>query len=159
MASVGLPILNFDAYKGLDLSEAQAKELEKIRTESRKEQIEFFDVMFKQVPKGADRKDAKKMQEYGKKMERHAEEGKKLTARLKARIVLLLNKEQTAKLESLLANIPEFVKENQKKRGMPQTATVKPNDDWKKSWKPGDPLPEHVRQEKKMQRRVFPFPR
>ncbi len=51
MASVGLPVINFDAYKGLGLSESQVKELENIRAESKKEQIDFMNEMFKQAPK------------------------------------------------------------------------------------------------------------
>jgi len=52
-------------------------------------------------------------------MEEIGESGKKLNARIQAKLLVVLNKEQIAKLEFLRTNVPEFVKQKHKARTQP----------------------------------------
>lgn len=158
MAEVGFPIINYDAYKGLGLSDRQKEELHEIGDGFREEQLGHLERMLSTMNSPADRKDAKKMQELAKIGADNAKNGKALNARIKAKVLTILTDEQTRKLENLLANVPDFIQKRRARMGVPPAQTVK-NDDWKESWKPGDPLPEHIRQREKAKRRVFPMPR
>ena len=60
----------------------------------------------------------------------------------KARVLALLTPEQTAKYERILTEWPKKL-EQLKTDWLAKQKEKGPEDDaWKKSWKPGDPLPE-----------------
>ena len=159
MAEVGFTIINYDAYKGLGLSDQQKEKLHEINDSFREEQIGHLEKMLATMNSPADRKDKKKMEELAKVGAENGKNGKALNAKIKAKVLTILTDEQTRKLEELLANVPDFIQKRRARMGIPPSQTAKVDDDWKKSWKPGDPLPEHIRQQEKAKRRVFPMPR
>ncbi|MCL2745140.1 MAG: Spy/CpxP family protein refolding chaperone [Planctomycetaceae bacterium] len=69
-----------------------------------------------------------------------------LHARVRAKILAVLTKEQTGRLEKILADAPKYLVE---RLGLNE----KQDDSWKDSWKPGDPIPESF---KKAPRKNFP---
>ncbi len=153
----GVPFINYESYTGLDLSDAQKKQLDEIRQSFQKEQMDFFSEMAKLQPKPGQPPKPEELQKLRKRMEEIGESGKKLNARIRAKLLTILNKDQTAKLESLLTNIPEFVKKKHQARTQaPKPVDEKELDKWKESWKPGQPIPEKFRQEEISRRRVFP---
>ena len=78
-----------------------------------------------------------------------------MKARLKAKIHALLTKEQTAKLEKLLADWPAKLEQIRADWKAAQ-AKKKPEDDsWREAWKPGDPVPEGAVPPRP--RKAFPF--
>lgn len=159
LAQIGVPIFNFDSYLGLGLSKEQEGRLENISSEMLKEQLDLMDDFIKNASVNPeDRKDPKRLQELAKKQGEIAEKGKQLISRIKARIIGILTKDQLERLEKLQADLPEFIKNKGKKFGVKAPQEIA-NDDWKKSWKPGDPIPEHVREREKAKRRLFPMPR
>lgn len=153
----GVPFVNYESYTGLDLSESQKKQLDEIRQAFQKEQRDFFAAMTELQLKPGQPPKPEELQKLRKRMEELGESGKKLNARIKAKLLTILNKEQVAKLESLLTNIPPFVKQKHMARTLPPPKVdEKEFDEWKESWKPGDPIPDRFKREEKARRRVFP---
>lgn len=134
-------LFDFGQYEALDLSEEQRRQIDAIRESYEKE---FVPLMENVLAVGM------------KKMERIAETGEfgqpptaeekkaeaeaqiplvQLHARTRAKILALLSKEQTGRLETVLAGAPAYLV---KRLGLGE----KRDDSWKESWKPGDPIPE-----------------
>lgn len=146
-------MISFKSYEILDLGEEQRKELGKIRDEYYREMETLMDKMFAiqakhMVPpededeltpeqrQEKNRQRMEKMQEEGRGLE---QEGDRLNARTKAKLLALLTAEQRKRFEEIVAQTPEFLS----KRFRKPTET-EDDEEWKKSWKPGDPVPENA---------------
>ncbi|MDR3181383.1 MAG: hypothetical protein LBT89_00435 [Planctomycetaceae bacterium] len=115
------PYMNFGAYEGLNLTDEQKDILGQLKEEFLKEQEKFF------------RGEKSGAGEHRKKI-------KTAIDAVTVKIKKMLNEEQTKKLAKLLANRPQFLIGTTLLIG---TAKKKKEDDsWKKSWKPGGPIPE-----------------
>jgi hypothetical protein len=131
------PTVNLNAYNVLGLSDGQKKELEKLKNKTEAETIDFMKGYFKETLKvfqgqALTPEDA----------EAQIKKGAAMTARIKASVLALLTREQTAKYEQILAEWPKKI-EQLKADWLTKQKEKKPEDDeWKKSWKPGDPIPE-----------------
>lgn len=151
------PMINYDAYNALGLSEKQQRELETIRKEFEEEQGRFFEEMLRISPKPGVKPTPEELKIIYKNMSEHGQKGRALANRIRSKIVSLLDKDQEKKLNDLLVNIPEFLKEKKKRFGQaPKPVDEKAYDAWKKSWKPGDPVPQEFREREKSTRRLFP---
>lgn len=158
MVEMGFPLVNYDAYQALNLNAHQKEELEKIRKDFAEEQTAFFAEWTKMFPAPGQRPTQEQLEGLEKKLKDQAEEGKKLTARIQSKIVTILDKDQEKKLVALKTNIPAFVKERQKKMGMPSPKVdEKAYETWQDSWKPGQPIPPEFREREKSRRRPFPM--
>ncbi len=159
MAEMGFPVIKFDAYAALDLTPSQQEKLDKIRAESEVEQLQFMDEFTKMMPKPGQKPTPEEMKAMQEKMEKRGEESKKLIAKIKSRILVILDKKQQAKLEELLKNVPDYVKNKLKMQPPSKPVDEKKYEAWKDAWKPGDPIPEEFRAEEKSSRRAFPSAR
>lgn len=153
MVEAGFPLINFEAYTALDLSDSQKKQLDKIREESLPEQQKYMAEMLQLMPKPGQRPKPEEMQSLQEKMTKKTEDGKKLLAKIRSRILVTLDKKQQDKLERLLVERPAYVTNRFKLSQPTKPVDAKKFDAWKSSWKPGDPLPEEFLQEEKRQRR------
>ncbi len=157
MQQAGLPFFNFESYAALDLTSEQQKRLHEIRDGFRKEQMAQMEEFSKLLPKPGEKPDPKKMQEMMEKQHELGEKGKKLYTRMKAKVLAILTKEQTATLEKILQKTPDCMTSMLKRRTLPPPQIdEKKYDAWKESWKPGDPIPEEYRRHEKARRRAFP---
>lgn len=149
--------MSFHAYEILDLTESQREELQKIKQEYtdgfEKLIRKMIDVSMKAMTSIPGEEDSpekikerqEKSQEEIKSLEK---EGDQLLSRTKARILALLNKEQREKFDTIIAKTPEFIKERIKSDDGEED-----DEEWKKSWKPGDPVPKG----KSTPRKAFPL--
>lgn len=140
----------FNGYEALDLTETQREEIGKIREEWESEYLaqmdEFLGVIVKANEQKDEISDENIQKEWTEKIEaiqRKIQEG---SARSKTRVLALLTPEQIAKMEKILKEVPEEIA---------RLGGDAPDDAWKKSWKPGDPVPEGKTPPK--QRKPFPF--
>lgn len=138
--------MTFRAYEILDLTETQRTRLDEIKADYRKDFEALFTKMIDlqgkiMLPANEDEESNsfEKIRERQKQFdtERRAieTEGVQLKDRTKARILAMLDKTQQGKLDAIVARAPKFV---QVKRPVPK----EDDEEWKKSWKPGDPVPE-----------------
>lgn len=148
--------ISLDAYELLDLTESQREEFQKIK----KEYMDGFENLVQKMvdiqmkiftPGENEATTAETIKEghekYQGELEALAKEGEQLFSRTKARILALLDKEQQERFVTILAKTPGFLK----KRINPQAE--EDDEEWKKSWKPGDPVP----QKKSTPRKSFPL--
>ena len=137
--------INFDAYEALDLSEEQREELKKIREEETAQSKEDLEAFFS---------DAVMTMEMMEKSET------RLT-KVRERIREILTPEQRKRLEQLEEEIPKKLEALKAKRQNElQGEAPKAEEPWKPgpdSWKPGEPIPEHLQAPE--QNRRFPFKR
>jgi hypothetical protein len=112
------PYITFGAYEGLNLTDEQKNTLRLLKEEFLKEQEEYF-----QAEKSGSRRASEKI--------------KNAIDAVTVKIKKMLNEEQTKKLAELLANRPQFLTD----RTVLFRTAKKEDDSWKKSWKPGDPIP------------------
>lgn len=158
VTQMGFPMINYDAYKALNLNEQQQEELEKIRLSFEREQKDFFAEWRNMFPAPGKKPTREDLQEMEKKLKAHSEGGKKLVARIQAKIVTILDRDQEKRLSELKTNIPEFVKEHLKKRGMaPKPVDEEAYQKWLESWKPGQKIPSEFREREKARRKPFPM--
>lgn len=149
--------MSFRAYEILDLTESQREELQKIKQEYtdgfEKLIRKMLDVSMKvMTPEPGEENTAEKIEERAEKQQEEIKsletEANQLYARTKARILALLSKEQREKFDSIIAKTPEFIKERIKSNDGEED-----DEEWKKSWKPGDPVPKG----KSAPRKAFPL--
>ncbi len=158
MAERGFPLINYDAYLALNLNERQQENLDKIRNDFLKEQRQYFEEFAKLFPAPGTKRTPEMFQELDKKLKSQAEGGKKLVARIRASLVTMLDKDQEKRLSELKTNIPDYVKEYLKKRGMaPKPVDEEAYSKWRDAWKPGQPIPPEFREREKARRKPFPM--
>lgn len=154
--------LPFNSYEALDLTEEQRTKLAEIKREYSVEMEALFrklmDIQAKIVSsmdENSDEDFGKQMQKQQKKVQEEAksleQEMSQLTAQTKARILALLDDGQQKKLDMILASAPEFIKKR-----FPAAKREADDEEWKKSWKPGDPVPEHAKPKDRGGLRTFP---
>lgn len=157
MEQEGFPIYSFEGYEALNLTPEQQKQLHEIRDGFRKEQAELIEQFSKTQPKPGEKLSKQEMEKRMKQIRGILDQGKKLMVRMKMKVRTILTKEQSSKLEDLLKKTPEAFTNMMKRQGAPPPKIdEKKYDEWKKSWKPGDPIPEEYRQHEKARRRSFP---
>ncbi|MDR3232077.1 MAG: hypothetical protein LBT46_00135 [Planctomycetaceae bacterium] len=177
------PIISPDMFEGLGLSDEQKRKMDNIKKGLESEYIQNTDEMmdamvvyqekiYEKIEKeNGSMIDAK---EFGEKM-RAAEEALKsegefkkimqspldksraLVTRLKIKMFDVLTDEQWAKLQDLIDNPPDYVKEELAKMKK-QFGDDRQSDVWQpgiNTWKPGDAVPEEYRQER-AKRKAFP---
>ena len=139
------PIVDFQVYSLLDLSDEQRQKIADIRAKFEKEQFAFLDKVMKQVGEFMKEREANpdKMAEITKEQEKLAEEGKQLVARIKTEIESVLTKSQLADWKKIQTDLPPYVVKHRKANGLPIPDGA--DDSWKDSWKPGDPIPDNMR--------------
>ncbi|MDR3110350.1 MAG: Spy/CpxP family protein refolding chaperone [Planctomycetaceae bacterium] len=147
-------LFDFGQYEVLNLTDEQKKKIAVIKAEH----FVTFNPVLKKImeiqQRNMDRmfeSDGKPNEEIQKEMKEAAEPLVKLNAATRARILALLTKEQTDKLDKIFSNAPKYL--------AVRVGLIKENEDkdaWKKSWKPGDPIPEGAVPENKTPR-IFPI--
>ncbi len=136
-----IPVLNFAAYEALGLSEEQKEALARIQEESAEEMGDLLKEKMLNIRIRV-ASDDPPSEETLQAFQALSKRGRAMKARLKAKIHALLTKEQTAKLEKLLADWPAKLEQIRADWKAAQ-AKKKPEDDsWREAWKPGDPVPE-----------------
>ena len=137
----GIPITNLTSYEALGLSDEQKAEMKKIQEKHGKE---LADLM-KEGAQTAIAANFSDDEAAKTKLAFLRTKGSVIQARIRARILSVLTKEQRAKLEKIREDLPKKLKklvENakaKKKDEKPGGEAWKPDEN---SWKPGDPLPE-----------------
>ena len=131
-------LFDFGQYASLDLTDEQRRKIDEIRVDYTRDfqplAKKLMEVQEKRMEQWAETGDFKNSEEL-KKMQEEAEKPIiQLNAATRARVLALLTKEQTAKLERILAGAPKYLAR--------RVGLIKEDEEWKKSWKPGDPIPE-----------------
>ena len=143
-------IFDFGQYDTLDLTDEQRKKLTAIREEYTKEYTaivnKLADMLQKYVKDGQE-----PPEDVQEKAELLVEQLKQLAVRTKAKVLAILTKEQADRMEQLLAKAPKFFDQFRKDKNQED------DESWKKSWKPGDPVPEGATPPKP--RGIFPIGR
>ncbi len=121
-------LVNFGGYEALELTEEQRKQFDALREEYLADVKDELALLMGATDRELDEEEEKAL----------TEKLQKRTALVKAKILALLTPEQAKKFERLMANRPAFLDAP----GTASDAAVPENDEWKKSWKPGDPVPE-----------------
>ncbi|MGL4595613.1 MAG: hypothetical protein ACRC2T_19780 [Thermoguttaceae bacterium] len=129
-SDMGLTMFLADSFQALDLTDEQKVEIEAIRQEAETTVNEFFDEL-RQNPKMLTEGPGKKW------MERIQKTNSEVTNRIDK----ILTSEQKAKRAKLEREVPKKLKELQDKM-QSESEAASEDDSWKKSWKPGDPIPE-----------------
>ena len=146
-----LPFVNLEAYRSLELSEEQQKKLDSVQKEFEAETRNWTQSFTKFLNDGKEFSPEKI-----EALNTLVEKSEQLKARMKARVLAFLTPEQTAKYEKLLAEWPPKFKKLQEDWLARQKEKGPEDDAWKKSWKPGDPVPEGA-VPPLIKNRVFPF--
>lgn len=136
-----LDSMNSDAYEALGLSDEQRKELDAILEEMNREQKELMKEFVAFVTNPEPEQGAAYLEKW-----------KALRTRFKARALALLTAEQQAKLEILHG---DWAKKIASIQAAEEGNDMPEDDSWKKSWKPGDPIPEGALPPRK--KSAFPF--
>ncbi len=136
------PFANLNAYEALGLSDEQNEALTKLQRKSGKELSELMEEAAKSMTELWQRSDDETDEKYEKERKALGEKAKTLKAQIRAKVLALLTKEQVAKLDQLLVDLPKKLKQLEADWKTEQ-AKKKPEDDaWREAWKPGDPVPE-----------------
>ncbi len=177
-----IPLVTPDMFKALDLSEDQTKKMEDIRKElepqfdklgeelidaQMKIQDKLFETMEKEGAFAEGPAMFEKMQEIRKRLQAEDPEIKKLNediknrgqhfvAQLKIKMFDVLTDEQWDRLQKIVDNPPDYVK-NMIKKMKAQMGGGDGTDVSKnvmEAWKPGEPIPDEYRQQR--QKKAFP---
>ncbi len=143
---------NLNAYHALDLSEGQQTELDKIHDEFRREiqgntlsLLEDFKAIAVKINNAREiskEEQEKLMTELSDVMGKRMEKSLELKNRITARVHGILTPEQLARFEKIVAEWPAKMEKLQEEWQAREDAKKPEDDEWKKSWNPGDPVPE-----------------
>ena len=164
LAETGLNIpeilVNFGAYEALDLSEEQKEALAKLQEESQKEMQPIWNdvkaLAEYAYEKAQNAKSAEELdiQEIITKAKGILDKAAPLAKKTREQIEESLTPEQKERLAQIREEVPlrlaKIKEELEKKK-----AEAAKDESWKDAWKPGDPIPEHLKAPEPKRR--FPF--
>ncbi len=133
-------VVNFAAYEALGLNEEQNEKLAEIQNEMASEQQRFADE-FKDFLKKAFAGQITDETEINEGTAKIVNEAQARTKKIREAIREILTPEQRKRLDEIREEVPKKLQAF--REALKKKQAENPEDDsWKKSWKPGDPMPE-----------------
>ena len=142
---------NFAAYEELGLSEEQVKNINRIKETYMQEVESNLKETITISPNDEldEKKLLEKVKERKEKMDEFREAQGKRKKTIEEKVDAVLTEKQKELLDTIRARVPEKVIK----------VFVEEDDSWKRSWKPGDPIPENLKRKIPARRfPVFPVP-